>query len=86
MGASVRIATVNWPTVIDEIKSHGMMVKAIAHKAGVAPTTLHNLYSGATREPCYSVGVKLLEMREIARLAKQRERGFAAELPFGAPR
>ena len=85
MGASVRIATIDWPRVIDEIRAHGMMVKAIAQKAGIAPTTLHDLYRGATREPCYSVGAKLLEMREIARLAKQRERGFAAELQLGAP-
>lgn len=80
MGASVRIATVDWPKVIDEIRGQGMMVKAIASKAGIAATTLHDLYSGATKEPCYSVGVRLLDMRDIARLAQQREKGFSGEL------
>lgn len=64
MGKSVRIATLDWPAVVSEIRGAGFMVKAIAHKVGVAPTTLHNLTSGATREPCYSVGVKLLELRD----------------------
>lgn len=64
MGASVRTATVDWPAVVSEIRGAGLMVKAIAQKAGVAPTTLHNLTSGMTREPCYSVGVKLLALRD----------------------
>ena len=64
MGASVRIATVDWPAVVSEIRGGGLMVKAIAQRAGVAPQTLHNLVSGATKEPCYSVGVKLLELRD----------------------
>ena len=64
MGASVRTATVDWPAVVSEIRGAGFMVKAIARKVGIAPTTLHNLTSGATREPCYSVGVKLLKLRE----------------------
>ena len=64
MGASVRVATVDWPAVVSEIRGGGLMVKAIAQRVGVAPTTLHNLVSGTTREPCYSVGVKLLDLRE----------------------
>ena len=63
----VRIATVDWPKVIDEIRGNGMMVKVIAQKAGIAASSLHNLYTGATREPCYSVGVRLLDMRDKAR-------------------
>lgn len=64
MGASVRIATENWPQVVFEIRGGGLMVKAIAQRVGVAPQTLHNLVSGMTKEPCYSVGVKLLELRD----------------------
>lgn len=64
MGASVRIATIDWPKVVDEIRGAGLMVKAIASRAGVAPSTLSNLTTGATREPCYSVGVKLLDLRD----------------------
>ena len=67
MGASVRIATVDWPHVVSEIRGGGLMVKAIAQRVGVAPTTLHNLVSGMTREPCYSVGVKLLQLRDRVR-------------------
>lgn len=68
MGASVRVATVDWPAVVSEIRGAGFMVKAIAQRVGVAPMTLHNLTSGATREPCYSVGVRLLELRDRVRL------------------
>lgn len=64
MGASVRIATVDWPRVVAEIRGGGLMVKAIAQRTGVAPQTLHNLVSGATKEPCYSVGVRLLDLRD----------------------
>ena len=64
MGASVRTPTVDWNRVVSELRGAGMMVKAIARKAGVAPTTLHNLTSGMTKEPCYSVGVRLLELRD----------------------
>lgn len=63
MGASVRVDTVDWPKVISDIRIKGMQVKAIASRVGVAPTTLWNLSAGATREPCYSVGVALLELR-----------------------
>jgi ribosomal protein S9 len=64
MGASVRVATVDWPKVVAEIRGGGLMVKAIAHRVGIAPTSLHNLVSGATKEPCYSVGVRLLDLRD----------------------
>jgi lambda repressor-like predicted transcriptional regulator len=64
MGASVRTDTVDWPRVIHEIRGAGLMLCAIARRVGVAPTTLGNLASGATREPCYSVGARLLELRE----------------------
>lgn len=40
------------------------MLKAIARKVGVAPTTIGNLSQGLTKEPCYSVGVRLLELRD----------------------
>lgn len=64
MGASVRVDTEDWPQVIADIRKHGLMVKAIARTVGVAPTTLGNIASGATREPCYSVGVRLLDLLE----------------------
>lgn len=64
MGASVRTRTVAWDLVIDEIRGSGLQVKDIAIKVGVAVQTLHNLYGGATREPCYSVGVALLKLRD----------------------
>lgn len=64
MGASIRTRTIDWAMVIDEIRGRGLMVKAIAQKVGVAPTTLNNIYRGCTKEPCYSVGVRLLELRE----------------------
>lgn len=60
----VRTDTEDWPRVIADIRGNGLMVKAIARKVGIAPTTLHDLASGATREPCYSVGMRLLELRE----------------------
>lgn len=62
--ASHRIDTEDWPRVITDIRGSGLMVKTIARKVGIAPATLHDLASGATREPCYSVGVRLLELRE----------------------
>lgn len=64
MGNCVRMDTMNWPQVIADIRSKGMKKKAIALKAGIAESTLGNLITGATREPCYSVGVRLLELRE----------------------
>lgn len=64
MGASVRVDIVDWPEVLNDIRGQGMMLCAIARRVGVAPSTLGNLASGATREPCYSVGVRLLELRE----------------------
>lgn len=64
MGASVRTDTVDWSRVVSEIRGGGLMVKAIASKVGIAPQTLHNLVSGATKEPCYSVGVALLALRQ----------------------
>lgn len=64
MGACVRVDTEDWPQVIADIRRHGVMVKAIARTVGVAPTTLNSLSRGVTREPCYSVGVRLLELRE----------------------
>ena len=67
MGASVRIDTVNWPSVVNELRGQGLMLCAIARRVGVAPSTLGDLANGFTREPCYSVGVRLLELR--ARLA-----------------
>lgn len=67
MGASIRQRTVQWDRVIDEIRGSRMMVKDIALKAGIAPQTLHSIYTGATKEPAYSVGVALLELREKVR-------------------
>lgn len=64
MGASVRERTVDWQRVISDLRGAGLMVCAIARRVGVAPTTLNNLAHGYTREPCYSVGAKLLDMRE----------------------
>lgn len=65
MGKSVRIATVDWPRVILEIRGAGrMQVKQIAGRIGMSATGLWNISTGATREPCYSVGVKLLELRD----------------------
>lgn len=63
MGASVRVATVNWPKIIEEIRGGGLMVKAIARRIQVAPNTVSAYASGQTKEPPYSVGVKLLELR-----------------------
>jgi hypothetical protein len=71
MGATVRIATVDWPRVVNELRGQGMMLCAIDRRVGVAPSTLGNLAYGLTREPCYSVGVRLLELR--ARLATAPE-------------
>lgn len=68
MGASVRLATIDWPKVVSEIRGGGLMVKAIAQRVGVAPTTLSNLTNGLTKEPCYSVGVKLLALRDKVRV------------------
>lgn len=67
MGASVRTPTVDWPRVVNELRGQGLMLCAIARRVGVAPSTLGNLQAGLTREPCYSVGVRLLELR--ARIA-----------------
>jgi hypothetical protein len=78
MGASVRVSTIDWSRVIDEIRGDGTMVKDIARKAGIAPQTLHNIYTGATKEPCYSVGVRLLEMRDMVRL--RRPAGYSRDL------
>jgi transposase-like protein len=63
MGNSVRHDTQDWPQVVADIRRAGMMVKAIARSVGVAPTTLSSLQRGDTIEPCYSVGVRLLELR-----------------------
>ena len=64
MGASVRITTIDWPRVILEIRGRRrLQVKQIAAKVGMSATGLHNIASGATREPCYSVGLRLLELR-----------------------
>ena len=71
MGASVRLATVNWPAVVSELRGQGLMLCAIARRVGVAPSTLGDLANGLTREPCYSVGVRLLELR--ARLAPEAQ-------------
>lgn len=62
MGASLRQATIDWPQIIAEMRGEGLMLKAIARKVGAAPTTIGNLAQGVTREPCYSVGIKLLEL------------------------
>jgi hypothetical protein len=64
MGASVRIATVDWPRVIHEIRGGGLMLKAIASRIGVAQTTISAYATGQTKEPPYSIGVKLLELRD----------------------
>jgi len=64
MGASVRVDTEDWPSVIMAIRGKGMLAKAIARHAGIAPSTLNNLTTGATREPVYSVGVRILALRE----------------------
>lgn len=63
MGASVRVATVDWPEVILDLRRKGIQNRKIASYTGVSPQTVSNLLNGATREPCYSVGVKILEMR-----------------------
>ncbi len=62
MGATVREATVDWSAVVNEIRAKGMMAKAIARHAKIAPSTLGNLVSGLTAEPPYSVGVRILEL------------------------
>lgn len=64
MGASVRVRTIEWAVVIGDIRREGLMVKAIARKVGMSPQGLHAIYCGATKEPCYSVGARLLELRE----------------------
>lgn len=64
MGSSLRVATVDWPAVVSEIRGAGMMVKAIARRIDVSPTTIAAYGSGQTAEPPYSVGVRLLELRD----------------------
>ena len=59
-----RMTTVDWPAVIAAIRARGLLVREIAVKVGIAPQTLWNLSTGATREPCYSVGVRLLELEK----------------------
>ena len=64
MGASLRVDTMDWQRVVASLRGAGLMNKEVAKKIGVSPQTVSNLLCGATREPCYSVGVKLLELRE----------------------
>ena len=71
MGATVRTATIDWPSVVSEIYGAGVMKKAIARKVGIAPSTLGILSSGLTAEPPYSVGVRLLRLRD--RIAAMKE-------------
>lgn len=66
MGARIRTATVDWPNVIDTILRNGFTRRHIAEKVGVHVNTLQGYYYGYTSEPCYSVGVELLKLREQA--------------------
>ena len=64
MGASVRVTTVNWPSVILDLRGKGLGRQAIARKVGVSPNTISSYQSGQTREPPYSVGVALLQLQQ----------------------
>lgn len=66
MGASVRMTTVDWPKIILSLRGAGLSRPAIARKAGVAPNTISAYQSGQTREPPYSVGVRLIELHQKA--------------------
>lgn len=64
MTGTVRERTVDWTQVINDIRHAGFMVKAIAAKVGLSPQGLNELYVGRTKKPCYSVGDRLLKLRE----------------------
>lgn len=58
--------TPNWPQVIKDIRATGLTYQGIADKTGSAKVTIHDLGSGKTPDPHYTLGATLIEMQKKA--------------------
>lgn len=52
----------NWSVLITEIIKQGKSQAQIAHECGVAQTHISKLYRGETKNPSYSLGVRLIAL------------------------
>lgn len=51
--------TPDWQQVIGELRARGFTLQQIGDHAGLAMTSVHDLYSGRSKEPCGWAAVKL---------------------------
>ena len=61
------MVAMNWQTVITEIKSGlGITQVQLAERVGVAQTSISELERGIVKDPRYSTGAALMELRREA--------------------
>lgn len=53
----------NWAELIADLKRAGCTQLVIAQECGVAQSTISDLARGASKEPSFGLGTKLLDMR-----------------------
>lgn len=54
----------DWPAVIMQINKAGLSGAQIAERIGVAHSTINGLKNGHWDEPRYSLGAKLIDLRD----------------------
>lgn len=58
-------SNIDWVSVLSCLKSEGVTQVMAAAIVGSAQTTLSDLARGNTKEPVYSLGVRLLALRDL---------------------
>lgn len=58
-------SNIDWVSVLSYLKSEGVTQVMAAAIVGSAQTTLSDLARGNTKEPVYSLGVRLLALRDL---------------------
>ena len=62
----------NWEEIIIDLNRSGLSCEKIAQRVGCGgATTIHGLKSGATKEPRYSLGARLLTLHRITEPLRQ---------------
>jgi transcriptional regulator with XRE-family HTH domain len=63
----------DWPKLIDEIKSKGYTQERIANVCGCSIGNLSELRSGKVRNPTYPLGKALVEMHKKVSAVKRKQ-------------
>lgn len=64
--------SIDWPQVIESLKSSGMTQAEIAQHCNVSQAAIQQLNAGKTKEPKHSIGERLIYLMVRSNISKQK--------------